>query len=42
LRRLTLRRELASPETVSRVEEEFGRLAEYKGKSFVMAKPKLV
>jgi uncharacterized protein YcaQ len=42
LRRLILRRELASPETVSRVEEEFGRLAEYKGKSFVMAKPKLV
>ena len=42
LRRLTLRRELASPETFSRVEEEFGRLAKYKGKSFVMAKPKLV
>jgi uncharacterized protein YcaQ len=42
LRSLTLRRELARPETVSRVEEAFSRLAEFKGKSFVTAKPRLV
>ena len=42
LRSLTLREELADSETVSTVEEEFRRHADFKGKTLMTAEPRLV
>ena len=42
MRSLTLREGLADSETVSMVEEEFRRHADFKGKTLVTAEPRLV